>query len=215
MSSLANVPFRSRPNRYGYGVISFIASTINSLDTAVWEVFVENPFLIDVAKVVTWFGTGAVLISVAVAVGVVVWWRTRDVLSAIIPWLTLQVCGVVIASMKNWTAVQRPPREFWLTTTDSFSFPSGHVGNTTALVASLVLLVYKTLPHYSRTSFAVGGLVCIAMAWSRLALNIHWMSDVVAGLLTGTAIAFLVARVAERFRSPRGSQPQTPGQRGG
>jgi len=148
------------------------SSIINSLDTAVWEVFVENPFLIDVAKVVTWFGTGAVLIPVAVAVGVVVWWRTRDVLSAIIPWLTLQVCGVVIASMKNWTAVQRPPREFWLTTTDSFSFPSGHVGNTTALVASLVLLVYKALPHYSRTSFAVGGLVCIAMACLHVGANL-------------------------------------------
>ena len=196
-------------------MISFIASIINSLDTAVWKFFVQNPFLVEVAKVVTRAGVSTVLIPVALVAGGVVWWKTRDVISAVLPWITVQASGLFIASMKSWTAVKRPPQEFWLTTTDSFSFPSGHVGNTTALVVSIVLLVQTIAPRYARASFAVGAWVCIAMGWSRLALNIHWMSDVLAGLLTGTAIAFLVSRVAERFRSPRVSQLQTPGPREG
>ena len=196
-------------------MISFIASIINSLDTAVWGFFVQNPLLVDLAKVVTRAGVSTVLIPVALVAGGVVWWKTRDVVSAVLPWVTLQASGLFIASMKSWTAVQRPPQEFWLTTTDSFSFPSGHVGNTTALVVSIVLLVQTLAPRYARATFAIGACICIIMGWSRLALNIHWMSDVLAGLLTGTAIAFLVARVAERFRSPRVSQLQTPGQREG
>ena len=196
-------------------MISFIASIIDSLDTAVWEFFVQNPFLVDAAKVVTRVGVSTVLIPVALFAGGVVWWKTRDVLSAVVPWVSLQASGLFIASMKSWTAVQRPPREFWLATTDSFSFPSGHVGNTTALVVSIVLLVQTSAPRYARATFAVGACVCTIMGWSRLALNIHWLSDVLAGWLTGIAIAFLVARVAERFRSPRVSQLQTPDPREG
>lgn len=70
--------------------------------------------------------------------------------------------------------------------TDSFSFPSGHVVRATALVAVLAWLL---APPRFRLPLAVGlataaGLV---MGYARVALGVHWPTDVLGGLFLGLA----------------------------
>jgi undecaprenyl-diphosphatase len=66
---------------------------------------------------------------------------------------------------------------------DQFSFPSGHT-MTAFAVAIPLSLFYPTL--------TVGLLFCaLSIAMSRILLGMHFLSDVVAGALIGTALGYL------------------------
>lgn len=66
---------------------------------------------------------------------------------------------------------------------DQFSFPSGHT-MTAFAVAIPLLLFYPSL--------TIGLLFCaLSIAMSRILLGMHFLSDVVAGAMIGTAIGYL------------------------
>ena len=186
-----------------------VASVLDSLDRNVWEIFVNNPFLISVARSVSSLGVLPVLLPLSIAVGVYLWKSTSSVLIGVTPWIAVQINSIVVANLKEWTNVPRPPREFWLGSASAGSFPSGHVANTTAFAAVVILLVSQIHPLRRRLFNLLGIVLCGAMAWSRLALNVHWLSDVVAGWFVGVATALVVVRLVDRIRSQRVSQLQT------
>jgi len=188
-----------------------VASALDALDEQVWELFVNNPLFISVARIVTSVGVMSVLLPLCVVSGIYVWRATSSTLTAITPWIAVQLNSVVVASLKDWTNVVRPPREFWLTAASAGSFPSGHVANTTAFIVVNVLLLSQIHSRQKKIFQTVGVMACVAMAWSRLALNVHWLSDVVAGWFVGTATAFVVLQLVQRIKSQRESQLQTRG----
>lgn len=66
------------------------------------------------------------------------------------------------------------------------SFPSGHTAVATTVVVVLGLVLRR------RSVWAVGAVWVVTMMWSRTYLQAHWLSDVVAGLCEGIAVATLV-----------------------
>ena len=191
-----------------------VASVLDSIDQNVWEFFVRNPFLISLARLVTGIGVLPVLLPLSALCGVYLWRRSNSVLVAVTPWIAVQVNSLVVANLKEWTAVVRPPREFWIVSASAGSFPSGHVANTTAFVVVVALLVTGFHPAHKVLLWSAGGLLSVAMAWSRLALNVHWLTDVVAGWFVGTATSFVVVNLMQRIKFQRASQLQTPGSQG-
>jgi undecaprenyl-diphosphatase len=188
-----------------------VASALDALDEQVWELFVNNPLFISVARAVTSVGVLSVLLPLCVLSGIYMWRATSSPLTAVAPWIAVQFNSVVVASLKDWTNVVRPPREFWLTAANAGSFPSGHVANTTAFVVVNVLVLSQIHGRRKQIFLTVGVVACVVMAWSRLALNVHWLSDVVAGWFVGTASAFVVLQLVQRIKSQRENQLQTPG----
>jgi membrane-associated phospholipid phosphatase len=66
------------------------------------------------------------------------------------------------------------------------SFPSGHSSTAAATFAALALLVGRRRPHAQKAvlaGLAVG--LAVAVACSRVLLDVHWLSDVVGGLALG------------------------------
>jgi membrane-associated phospholipid phosphatase len=68
------------------------------------------------------------------------------------------------------------------------SFPSGHSSTAAAFFAAAALIVGRRRGHLARTALAGGAVaVAVAVAVSRVLLDVHWVSDVVAGLALGWA----------------------------
>jgi undecaprenyl-diphosphatase len=183
-----------------------VASVLDTIDERVWELFVNNPVLIPVARIVTSVGVLSVLLPLCVASGIYFWRSTSSALVALAPWIVVQLNSIVVANLKDWTDVPRPPREFWIVAATAGSFPSGHVANTTAFVVVNVVLLSQFHEQRRPVFLSLGAIMCLAMAWSRLALNVHWLSDVVAGLCVGAMTAFVVLQLVQRVKSQRESQ---------
>lgn len=77
-----------------------------------------------------------------------------------------------------------------------YSFPSGHAVAASALYITLALLAagVERRAGPRRLLVASGVLVALLVAWSRVYLGVHYLSDVVGGLLLGTAGAILAVR---------------------
>ena len=170
---------------------------VSSVDQSVWQFFVDHDSsqAHSSARFVTSFGVLGVLLPVAVVVGVLAWVRSRSVAAAIAPWLSVVVCGQIVAMLKNATDIARPPLQSQVVQVLNPSFPSGHSANTTALIVSVVLVVWCVAEFSRRTKMwvSIGGAVIIAaMGLTRLVLNVHWLSDVLAGWCIGASVGLAV-----------------------
>lgn len=73
------------------------------------------------------------------------------------------------------------------------SFPSGHTLEAFAMAAAISLL-------FSRKKIIVPVYIwALLVAYSRMALGVHYPSDVLAGILIGTFIGWVVPRVFRKF----------------
>jgi undecaprenyl-diphosphatase len=68
------------------------------------------------------------------------------------------------------------------------SFPSGHSATAAAFYAAAALIIGRTLPRPVRHAvIATAVAIAVAVAASRVLLDLHWLSDVVGGLALGWA----------------------------
>ena len=82
----------------------------------------------------------------------------------------------------------------WIDHAARAGFPSMHAAGAFALAASL--------SAGPRALALVAWAAALAMAWSRVCLGVHFPSDVVAGMLTGTLSAWAVHALAVRSQRP-------------
>ena len=186
-------------------MVEITAAVFGEFDRWVWRQFQQHPVLTDAAKVLTDVGSMSVLLPGAVVAGAVLWWRYRSLLLAVVPWIALQFNSSLVAVLKRTFDVARPPQENWLSGAAGGSFPSGHVANTTVLLiaVAVVVFIHESSLTVRRATIVVATTGIVMMAWTRLALNVHWLSDVLAGAIVGMVIASATAYVAITVRSRR------------
>jgi membrane-associated phospholipid phosphatase len=140
-------------------------------------------------------------VAVDLAVGVLVLtllWRHRTRAALVL--LLVRLVELAIETLVK-VVVDRPRP--WvpsvITHASGSSFPSGHAAGSSALVASLLVLL---LPRVRRTTasvlVALGVLTCLAIASSRVLLGLHYPSDVVGGLILGTLCAVAAIPLCRR-----------------
>jgi len=147
-------------------------------------------------NVVTSLGTWWIIAPLAVAVVAVE--SVRAPSRWMIPFLILLMSGeeVITQGVKHLADRTRPTFNP-LAATLGPSFPSGHSATAAAFYAGAALLLARRRPRIWRTLFAGGAVaIAVAVAASRVLLDVHWLSDVVAGVMVGwgwfaiTSIAF-------------------------
>jgi undecaprenyl-diphosphatase len=152
---------------------------------------------------VTWFGQGWVLGVLALAVALAAYRLDRPELvrAGIVAVPALIVSGLASRVIKIVVARPRPTAAagaldaWWPSFSAAYnSFPSGHA--TSAFTLAAVFAV--AAPAGRWWLYALAGLI----AFSRVAVDAHFVSDVVAGGLLGWATGRLAMKVAER-RWPR------------
>ena len=170
---------------------------VSHFDQSAWQFFIDHGSsqAHSLARFITSFGVLGVLLPVAVVVGVLVWVRSRSVTAAIAPWLSVVVCSQIVSILKKSTDIVRPPFELQVVQVRNPSFPSGHTANTTALIVSVVLVAWCVAKLSRRTMMWVsisGAVIVVAMGLTRLVLNVHWLSDVLAGWCIGAAVGLAI-----------------------
>ncbi|MBT2483500.1 MULTISPECIES: phosphatase PAP2 family protein [unclassified Microbacterium] len=149
----------------------------------------------EIGLVVAWVpavvgGTIGMIIVGAVLILLLLWRGRRwDAATLAIAMVTVVAIGATMAAVIGRT---RPSDS--LAESVATSFPSGHTAVATTVVVILGLVLRR---WYVWTSGAVW---VVTMMWSRTYLHAHWLSDVVAGMLEGIAVATLVWVAVEAAR---------------
>jgi len=172
-------------------------SGVSNLDQSVWQFFINHGStrVHSIARFITSFGVIGFLGPVCVVFGSLLWVTTRSVAVAVAPWVSVMLSGEIVSVLKKSTNIARPPLQFQVAQIHNPSFPSGHTADTTAVVVSLLLIMWCALdmPRQVKTWVTiVGTSTFIAMGLTRLVLNVHWLSDVLAGWCIGAAIGLTV-----------------------
>lgn len=146
----------------------------------------------------------ALVTSIAIGVAFIVlkkWW-------ALWAWVAI-VGGAQVLSAVTKTLVDRPRPVDALVHESSASYASGHAMVSGAAMAIGVAVIASFLwPRRHRLFLGFGITYAVVMAWSRTYLRVHWLTDVVGGLLFGVAIVFAVVAVVSRRRG--GHAPTSP-----
>ena len=144
---------------------------------------------------ITDLGATAVLAVIVVAVAVYDVARHRNLNVA---WFLLVVVGGValINNALKWFVDRERPEVTHLVGTSGSSFPSGHSAAAAATWFALALVIARRWSRRRRAiAAATAALISVAVAASRALLGVHWLTDVVAGLLVGWGWFLLSALV--------------------
>jgi undecaprenyl-diphosphatase len=161
----------------------------------------EGGELVAVMRVVTWLGSGAALTVLGVPIGLALLWRRRR-LEVLL--LSLSTLGAAVLVHVVKVLVSRPRPVDPLVHTGTASFPSGHAGDAVAFYGTLALLVVATNRRRRVRAGAVvaAGVIVLAVGFSRIALGVHYPSDVLASfLLCGLWVAAAINLCGRRRSS--------------
>lgn len=192
-------------SRYRYLPVALIAVWLAALLSggpgADWDRHVYQALLLDrggagagVAALLTDAGGGAFLLPLAALVALVLLlkrrWREAALLTGIV------VGGrLTIEAQKLLFARARPDVEGHLVAVHSMSFPSAHSGNATITYLAIALCAAPLLPRRAGlAAIAAALLLALAIGLSRVALGVHWPSDVIGGWTFGLAWTLFLAR---------------------
>lgn len=175
-------------------------STLAGLDPLVFNLLQElrTPFADRVMVYITLLGD-ARLLTLLVA-GMALWLALKGRWRASLHWLAaFAITSLLTRVLKISSGSTRP---LDLGPDMLLSFPSGHAAMSVAAYGFLALLVARELPGPRRwIPYLVATLLCVPIAFSRLYLGAHWLSDVLAGLTLGL---FWVALMGIAYRTHPG-----------
>ena len=199
---------------YAFGRLALLVQegVTQQFDEAVlrWMQQHQTPWLERLMLEVTMLGTWIVVLSIVSIAGLFLW-LTQHKYSALL--LLVATAGGIGLNNILKIGFGRPrPRVFeWGTQVYSSSFPSGHAMSSAVVfitVAYLAARLQKT--HKARlATLTVAGIIVASICFSRMYLGVHYLSDVLAGVIIGLAwAAFCMATLEaiQRFAKRNAKQ---------
>lgn len=135
---------------------------------------------------VTRLGDRETLIGLAALVAAVLLWRGRRRLALV--WLVgLAGNAVLNPTLKSVFERVRPLHDHGIATADGWSFPSGHSSGAVVTYGMLAYVAVRTLPGRWHLPVLLGAAaLAFTIGCSRIFLQVHYASDVLAGFASGT-----------------------------
>lgn len=206
----------------GWGLGTLLVPLIHDADVAAVHALVthEDRRLVSAMRVVTWLGSGVTLAAAGIPLAVVLLRRRCHTAIALIAVSSL---GAVLVVQSVKLLVGRPRPLDALVDARGASFPSGHAGEALAFYGAVALVVVSTGERRGVriAAVAVAAVLVLAVGFSRLALAVHYPSDVLGSfLLCGAWLATSAAVLSRAAATGAGSSPRRPasdrpGARGG
>src|SRR5690349_7532174 len=185
-------------------LVSFDRTAVDTLDQAV----AGNRVAVSTLTAVTHLGDRVILywlISVSTAIMLV---RRQHHLAA---YLIVTGLGALALdpAIKALVGRLRPLVPTPVTTAPGYSFPSGHALDATVFYGVMLLVFLPIIPRSLRKLSAglVAGLV-LAIGFSRVAIGVHYPSDVIGGWLLAVAWLAITAHAFGHWRAEAGQPPR-------
>jgi undecaprenyl-diphosphatase len=153
------------------------------------------------ARPPSWLGGWIGITAIGVVLGIVLV-RERAWLDLGFLLATFAGMQILVALLKGWFDRPRPDVGSAIELPSSAAFPSGHAAAGAASLGAAALLITERLPSPRARAWLYGIVVVggIAVGLSRIALNVHYVTDVLAGWCLGLAWLGACLLVRERLR---------------
>jgi undecaprenyl-diphosphatase len=157
------------------------------------EEIAPHPLVVSLLRIVTDAGGPMFLIALVSLVVLVLLAKRRWVPAAFLA--VAGVGGLILSpTLKALVGRLRPVVDVPLQTASGNSFPSGHALGATIVYGALLLVLLPGIPIVARRgAVTVTALLIAAVAFTRVALGVHFVTDVVGGFLLGVAWLGVVA----------------------
>jgi membrane-associated phospholipid phosphatase len=150
----------------------------------------------------TQLGDPAFLIALSTAVAVILLWTRRRLMAGV--WIAATAGnGLLTWALKAIFERSRPIHEHGLAFSEGWSFPSGHASGSFAVYTMLLYVVLRDreLEAWHLPLLVLAMALILVIGFSRVFLQVHYLSDVLAGyLVAGTWLCLCIA-AAEGARS--------------
>lgn len=160
----------------------------------------------DVLQAMAWIthlGDRNFLITIGVIVAAILFLKRERLLAC--AWMIATACGGLLNTLlKAVFARTRPVHEHGIVSEDGWSFPSGHASGSMLIYGLLGYLAVRFAPRQWRLPAAVLAVALIVFVGSsRVLLQVHYLSDVLAGYASAAAWASLCIAGLEAARLQR------------
>lgn len=152
---------------------------------------------------VTHLGDGATRIAVGLVIAA--WLLALRQVTLALAW-AIALAGVATVTMAIKAAFERvrPVHDHGLLVEHGWSFPSGHASGAVATYGMLAYVLIRLLPErWHAAILAAATVIALSTGFSRVFLQVHFLSDVIAGFACG--LAWLALCIAGVEASPRSS----------
>lgn len=154
---------------------------------------------------VTHLGDSEVQWAIGVGVGAFLLIRRRRELA--ITWIAAVAGnGILNRVLKALYQRDRPLHEHGWAAADGWSFPSGHASGALVIYGMLAYLLCRVVsPRWHLPIALATLLIALFVGYSRVVLQVHYASDVLAGFLSGGSWLIVCISAAQAIRARRAS----------
>ena len=186
--------------------------TAFDVDLARWlnRTVSRHGWAVDVLQVISFMGKP---IFLALVLGLPGIWiiRRREWRLVIFGVVTTVVGGLVDTAVKVAVGRDRPVVDAPVAHAIGQSFPSGHAMASVICYGTLLLVMLPLAPtRWRRVIVVATATLVLAIGISRLALGLHFVTDVLGGYVLGAAWLFASVAAFETWRQDRGLRPTHP-----
>ncbi|MFF9909085.1 phosphatase PAP2 family protein [Streptomyces sp. NPDC013457] len=170
-----------------------------------------SPAWVRVLELLTHVAWGPLTMRLLVAVVVV--WLLRRKAYRLAAWaaVTATAGGLAGLLVKHVVERARPHLPDPVAHASGFSFPSGHAMTATTSCAVLLLVLLPLVPRAWRpVPWVLAAVAVLGVGYTRVALGVHWVSDVVGGWFLGLAVVTATTLAFEAWRGDVGRSRTTP-----
>lgn len=140
-----------------------------------------------ILQAVTWLGHFGPRMALVLLLALFVY-RVRGTLGAVVMVACSLMASGYSSVFKYIFDRERPDIITHLDAVSSASYPSGHA---TGAMLLYLMLAMAVPPRYRTTAWLFAAVMVSLMCISRLALGVHWLTDIFGGLAIGLAFALL------------------------
>lgn len=162
-------------------------------------------------SVLTWLGSSAFLVPLGIIVAGWIWQTDRTLRPAVSLALAIGGAAALYDVIKPLVGRMRPPAALQYRGPETdWSFPSGHATQSASFYAMLVVVLATWVWPRRRALLSLGAALIVAIvAMSRIYLDVHWLTDVLAGLALGLAWVSILMAFTAGVSSPSGSRSRS------